>query len=705
MKRLDANVATVAFCAFLLGSFCAVHAEESVQTPTRGRLSAAHYVQDGLVLHFDGIENAGVEVARDASAVEWKDLSPNANHAQFKKISEDTAGAWLSNGFRFDGKCLFVTGSTLDIAPKNKATIQTVSEYSAEEQRASYVIEEDGKTLKYNFYPSLFGTGEKAFTLFCESIGKHLYFKTSQSSTANCWSWLGRYATAMYNGGMGAVFQTVTPTTELNPGTSSTAIGLKNWSIGCGTGTYTGRSTYFSMIGTVHAVRSYNRILTNDELKWNRIIDDYRFFGVKDKCLPTNAVVVVSSDEGCGGVDSDDMYLPVGWTFLASSDIKMAGDKGYVASGYVLETWDDAAKTWTNPVTNLQSTAWTSPASGNWPSVRLTWRAKVVRGVISVPDVGDYVQEGLLLHLDGLRNVGADKPHDSAAAIWRDLAGGASAVITHHAEGDSSAWTNDGYFFGGKTVAIMDNSLTLSKTATVQVACNSIDISAQTSKYPTIMGLSGTTDRLNIYWNSTKSLWYFKVSDYIAGEKGKWTGDYLTAIFADKNRALFDTATPSWGTWSYDVSVGTITPIFGGGRGHFTEPYTDWYLVGEIKNVRIYDRVLSDAEFEKNREIDEARRAYLPDVQVADGVCGASVEEPGLYHVQGEWTFSATNVVDKFGCHRTVVGYTLETAQNGAWSESQQFSGASYTHKKGVSPDFVRLVWRLSPRGMRIVLQ
>lgn len=702
MKRLDANVATVAFCAFLLGSFCAVHAEESVQTPTRGRLSAAYYVQDGLVLHFDGIENAGLGMPHDSSTTVWKDLSKTANDANIEKstTNEGDLGGWLENGYRFAGYSAAVTKSTQEIAPNLKATIQTVTTFNPADQRANYSI----NNVNYKFYPSIFGTDKERFYIYTEQTSSHLYAKLGSAKVTK-WSWNGRYATVLQDSGASLLFETDVSNEVLVPGSSMNPIGEYMWCIGSARVHNNQYGYYCAMTGAVHSVRTYSRILTNDELKWNRIIDDYRFFGVKDKCLPTNAVVVVSSDEGCGGVDSDDMYLPVGWTFLASSDIKMEGDKGYVASGYVLETWDDAAKTWTNPVTNLQSTAWMSPASGNWPSVRLTWLAKVVRGVISVPDVGDYVQEGLLLHLDGLRNVGADKPHDSAAAIWRDLAGGASAAITHHAEGDSSAWTNDGYFFGGKTVAIMDNSLTLSKTATVQVACNSIDISAQTSKYPTIMGLSGTKDRLNIYWNSTKSLWYFKVSDYIAVEKGKWTGDYLTAIFADKNRALFDTATPSWGTWSYDVSVGTITPIFGGGRGHFTEPYTDWYLVGEIKNVRIYDRVLSDAEFEKNREIDEARRAYLPDVQVADGVCGASVEEPGLYHVQGEWTFSATNVVDKFGSHRTVVGYTLETAQNGVWSESQQFSGSTYTHKKGFSPKFVRLVWRLSPRGMRIVLQ
>lgn len=690
----------------IISSILASYAGTEPVSGTLGKLSARHYVQSGLVLHFDGIENAGAEVAHDGSAVEWKDLSSNGNHAQFKKISEDTTGAWTDKGFLFDGKCLFVTGSTLDIAPELKATVQTVSEYSSEEQRASYVVEEDGKTLKYNFYPSVFGTGEKAFTLFSESTGKHLYFKTTQSSTVTCWSWPGRYATAVYNAGLGYVFQTVTPGADLLPGTSSTAIGAKQWSIGCGTGTHTGRSTYFSMIGTVHAVRVYNRILTDDELKWNRIIDDYRYFGVATECLPTNAVVVVSETADCGGAEPDGIYLPSGWTFASTSGVKTIWEKDYEVCGYVLETWDEATKSWTDPVTNLQSAAWTSPASGNWPSVRLTWMTRIVRGVVAVPDVGDYVQDGLVLHLDGYRNVGADVPHSNSAVEWVDLASGTYATISHTTE-DASGWTEDGYFFSGKTVATMNNQLTLSTTVSVQVACGNVDLSAQTSISPTIMGLTSTRDSLNIYWNPDVQCWYWKLGDYIAGEKKSWGGNYITAIYIDGQKSFFETPTPTaWGTLNKPANIGVITPVFGGGRGTAQLPYDDWYLVGEIKNARIYDRVLTNEELEKNREIDEARRAYRPNVEVADGSCGAAVEEPGLYHVQGEWTFSATNVVDRFGCHRTVVGYTLEAAQDGVWGEPVRYHGSTYTHKvdEQVS-DFVRLVWRLSPRGLRVIVR
>ena len=703
MRKINLQTGFAVMACAMLPTVSMADTGSEPASGTLGRLSARHYVQDGLVLHFDGIENAGLGKAHDSSATVWKDLSCNANDANIVRstINEGDLGDWLENGYRFAGYSAAVTKFAQDIAPHLKATIQTVTMFNPADQRASYI---EGTT-RYNFYPSVFGANKNVTYIHTESTGSKLYFHFSNVKHGELSSWGGRYATILEDTGAGLLFQTDVPDKALVPGTSATSPGEQKWCIGSARVDSNQYGYYCAMTGTVHSVRAYSRVLTNDELKWNRVIDDYRFFGVMDDCLPTNAVVVVSETVGCVGMDPDGVYMPSGWTFVGCPDTKEIGGKDYKVYGYVLETWDAGSKTWTNPVTNLQSTAWTSPVSGNWSSVRLTWLAKVVRGVVAVPDVGDYVQNGLLLHLDGFRNAGAEKPHDVTATSWKDLAGDGVAAIVRHADGDSSAWTQDGYFFGGKTVAEMGNSVELSTTVTVQVACNSIDTSVQTAKYPTVMGLLQTRDSLNIYWNSDANYWYLKVGDYIAGEKRSWEGDYLTAICTGEKKSFFDTATPSsWGDW--DKTIGTITPVFGGGRGHFQEAYTDWYLVGEIKNVRIYDRVLSDAELEKNREIDEVRRTYRPNVEVADGSCGAAVEEPGLYHVQGEWTFSATNVVDRFGCHRTVVGYTLEAAQDGAWGEPVRYHGSAYTHKvdEQVS-DFVRLVWRLSPRGLRVIVR
>ena len=42
-------------------------------------------------------------------------------------------------------------------------------------------------------------------------------------------------------------------------------------------------------------------------------------------------------------------------------------------------------------------------------------------------DVGDYVQDGLLLHYDGIRNAGATAGHDPNATVWKNLGSGGAA--------------------------------------------------------------------------------------------------------------------------------------------------------------------------------------------------------------------------------------------------------------------------------------
>ena len=61
-------------------------------------------------------------------------------------------------------------------------------------------------------------------------------------------------------------------------------------------------------------------------------------------------------------------------------------------------------------------------------------------------DVGDYIQDGLVVHLDGIRNVGAGLPHDATADMWANLANmNNPAQITKN---NSSGWRNGvGYYF------------------------------------------------------------------------------------------------------------------------------------------------------------------------------------------------------------------------------------------------------------------
>jgi hypothetical protein len=123
------------------------------------------------------------------------------------------------------------------------------------------------------------------------------------------------------------------------------------------------------MTGDYHALRIYNRALTEAELVHNRTVDEIRYRGVF-----TNANVTVVCEPPLAGVTAP-VSIPAG-------DYEVTGSFTFTASGitvgestfppyYTVETWDGSA--WGAPTfcsgDSYTYTAGTSPAK-----VRLTWK-------------------------------------------------------------------------------------------------------------------------------------------------------------------------------------------------------------------------------------------------------------------------------------------------------------------------------------------
>ena len=59
-------------------------------------------------------------------------------------------------------------------------------------------------------------------------------------------------------------------------------------------------------------------------------------------------------------------------------------------------------------------------------------------------DTEQYVQDGLLLHYDGIRNAGAKAAHATDANTWVNLGSGGTAYTLTRLNG-KGVWTEDGY--------------------------------------------------------------------------------------------------------------------------------------------------------------------------------------------------------------------------------------------------------------------
>ena len=92
-------------------------------------------------------------------------------------------------------------------------------------------------------------------------------------------------------------------------------------------------------------------------------------------------------------------------------------------------------------------------------------------------DVGAYVP-GALLHFDGIRNAGADLPHDPAATTWKNLGTAGVDAGFPSISGDTSAWGTRGYVFSGKAMAQLLQAVDLGRNFTVQEVLD-VDCSKQ----------------------------------------------------------------------------------------------------------------------------------------------------------------------------------------------------------------------------------
>ncbi len=356
-----------------------------------------------------------------------------------------------------------------------------------------------------------------------------------------------------------------------------------------------------------------------------------------------------------------------------------------------------------------------------------------IAGLLYEP--GNYAaQENLVLQLDGIRNAGALKPHDSAATAWVDLKSSRTAAIraissipgrsvpATSLQDGTAGWTSDGYYFDGVTFLQMSGALTLGNTYTIQIVCdvdtgkfqtrytdsNGVITETSGTNYPLQWpGFIGTTDidgkdYCNIYYNcgSGQQRVNAKMGNGnfdVFVNKTAWGNHYLTAWANGSQASLFDGAAVGE-TTSKNPAVGTRTLTFGTSYGSST--YGAWRrsLVGTIKAVRIYNKALSDAELAANRALDEARFFGTVPVHavVTTSIAGLDGNESGEYAFDSEgYTFTAPAQATLAGQVYDCTGYTLETWDGESWGEAVACTGTSCTLNDTTKK--VRLTWQWAP--------
>lgn len=699
-----------------------------------GALDADAYPRDGLMLQLDGIRNAGLGVAHDGAATAWKDLANISGAATFTHDNGDATSGWTSDGYWFGGRSYATMSSKLN--PGSEFTMQVVSDVDT--NALILAVTAVSPKLRWSGLVGITETDADAFNIFYQEDATPPVLRAKMGNTDignkagagnRIKDWAGRYVTAVVEDGVkAAYFQSATPSdADWQAGYKmSKAVGSRQITIGSSNG---GGDAYRNrfLIGMVKAVRVYDRVLSDDELAASREIDDARFFGVPPA---TDAVLVATEIPGVEGVQPCGFYKPAAFPFTAANVGTDAKD--YAPAGYTLETWDAANGAWVAE-SEGEGASWTSPSGTGWASRRLTWKWTVTRGLRTAADydVGDYVKKDLVLQVDGIRNVGPDKPHSELLPLWRDLStagvsGDNVGKFTVGAADTTRGWLANGFYFGGATYTAFTKKLTFTDKATAQVVCD-VDLDAlrangDTVKFPHFLS-AGSGDYLNLFYhaNQSKAQNYHRMCFNPSLAQAfitDWDGRYFTGIRDGLTVKVFQTARSDEGKTDTrkgtTASIGTYPLYLGtGGIGKKDNEAQEiaWrYLTGTINAVRVYDRALTDDELAQNRKVDEARffgNIPVTNVVVAAGEYDTVAEAPGVYEVQGVWTFSADNAENEDGKRVRLTGYKLEIwdEASGEWVGRTRIRERTYTYTAGESPDKVRLTWDWTPSGTVIIIR
>ena len=678
-------------------------------TTAEGTLLAS-YITDGLVLWYDGIWNAGVGV-HDSSATIWKDISSSGNDAVLSTNGVTTYGTagWEANGYQFFRNAWFETVAGQSFG--DTFTIQTVGAFSQSAPNLCnfpmlfYGSADGSATLQMYWNNS--ANSKRAFLLADRFTGASGGNDSGRPYITSAWA--GRYLTSVLektvSGGRdawifeGTEYPTAHPGYVAGGSSSQDFTNATKWAVGSIPSTVVSSERRDRLYtGMINAVRVYSRKLSSAEIAQNRAVDEARFF------KGSNCVEIAADPRGFSGREAAGVYAPNGWTFSAGNETKFANGIEYAPAGYIVEAWDSTTETWRVAETSDSATTYATPAAP-FAARRLTWKWSPVSGIrrASDYDVGDYVQGGLVIWLDGIRNAGIDRPHDAEATTWADLSARASAVTL--TSNDLSHWADDGYRFclgsnNESSYALLIKTLSLGETGTIEMACD-VKGSEQyaPSSYDTwpryvSFNSDGTTDYdMSVHQWKKEGRCRWKADNWSGGSNranlsAPWDGKHaafvmdIAEFYSYKSGVVEETQNRT--------TVKTMPSVYWMIGNKYNDVKAGNQLTGTMKAVRVYNRPLSADEIAHNHKVDVARfdgALAVTNVIVAASEYNGDIEADA-YEVCGTYTFTGANSAIDNSVPNRVKVWTL---QNGAWNLTETLSEASYTYTSGSSPAMVKI--------------
>ena len=684
-------------------------------------LDAVAYIQSGLMGHFDAIRNAGLDQPHNSTATEWKNLVSGYPDAAFSA----NAGYWRSGySFYFNdsvGHGYARLKSAMNVG--DNIAVQLVTDIDNTKQASSG-------------YPIIFNSFDNEFSVYFDNTGgrtSRLYVKADKfgggttSNRPSLNNWDGRYATVFINTNQ----QLIAESASVSKARSGSRTKTFNYAFGWfGTGTY-------NFVGDCHAVRIYNAELTAEQLAWNRMLDEVRYRGAD-----TNVNVVVWSDAaGVYGTQMNGKYMVNGHCTFAAPASATANGCTYALAGYTLEVWDSVSNVWCAAEVHAGESSFAYTNCLARSKVRLTWNWNMTSGAKPL-DADEYVQNGLILNFDGIRNAGFGLPHDTNTTTWANLGSYGGAGIAEktsidssywHANSADGSWDSDGYRFKSRNYFAMTNFVDLGLQSTAQVVADYDNAAAKPFyknggiNWPCFFGAINLSNRFNLYVNigenADKVYSYSHANSSYRPNTTDWDGRFINRTFdavTANTVTLTSSYGASWKTGTKTLPANTSAGIHRlaiGTEGGNAAGYYYHILHGKVCAVRFYDRVLSADEIAYNRAIDEARFfGRFANLDAMDAVLVRSESPDGKVKIDGEGAYIVRNASKSFSAPATLTidgkiysctGYRIETWNSTTRQWNTASTGVGLTVElssttTGAANRRLTWFWRIT-QGLRMV--
>lgn len=227
-------------------------------------LTATSYVQDGLLAHWDGIDNAGIGV-HDPSSTIWKNLAPNR-----LSLAEDGLDLTIGSTGSWGESYLYCDGSSNNSKPA--ASGSTNFTFNALE--TVYENKSTSGNSAILFSAGYLGSNYADRRYCC--IGKNYVGWTDSNNDSS------KEFDGQHTPGMNALSWSYTGYIYANGNSIAITSGYSGgWDLGSETKVLVGcrkASNSSSFKGNIHAIRAYSGRLSAQQVAFNYKVDEVRFF-------------------------------------------------------------------------------------------------------------------------------------------------------------------------------------------------------------------------------------------------------------------------------------------------------------------------------------------------------------------------------------------------------------------------------------------